>query len=66
VVPGADCHCRPSFGIRFAGWRWVGGSDQAYVSGMVVSPSRRPEAPEAPMKFRVRWEKVLSGESSNV
>jgi hypothetical protein len=46
VVPGADCHCRPSFGIRFAGWRWVGGSDQDHVIGMVVSPSRPPEAPE--------------------
>jgi hypothetical protein len=66
VVPGADCHCRPGFGIRFAGWRWVGGSDQAYVSGIVVSPSRRPEAPEALMKFRARWGKVLSREGSNV
>jgi hypothetical protein len=65
MVPGADCHCRSGFGIRFAGWRWVGCSDQAYVSGMVV-PSRRPEAPEALMRLRSRWGKVLSREGSNV
>jgi len=47
MVPSADCHCRRGFGIRFDGWRWVGGSDQAYVSGMAV-PSRTPEEPEAP------------------
>jgi hypothetical protein len=65
MVPGADCHCCPSFGIRSAGRRWVGGSAQALVSGMVV-PTGRPEAPDALMRFGARWGKVLSREGSNV
>jgi hypothetical protein len=64
VVPRADCHCRPSFGFRFAGWRWVGGSDQAYVIGIVASPSRPPEAPEALNEITSYMGEVLAREAA--